>query len=238
MVESAPFESLEPADDVEYQAVEPWAIIGLLVGLISPIALVLPVLWLLPILGLLVAAIALGKIRRDGRRGRALALVGLALSATFITAPVARALSAEWLLARQSRPVADQFMEYLRQGSPEKALMLTFAPDKRSPMDKSLWLLVRSDDEVKGELKKFVLAPPIRLLLALGQRAQVRFYETEAVGTAGNLAQVSQVYAVTFNDDGRKKTYFIGLRLERKPTENPDVSPWRVRDYVGGFVPK
>jgi hypothetical protein len=238
MVESAPLESLDPADDVEYQAVEPWAIIGLLLGLISPIALVAPVLWFVPILGLVAAAVALRNLRRDRRPGRALALVGLVLSTIFIAAPVTRIFSAEWLLSRQARPVADQFMEYLRERSPEKALMLVFAPDQRRPIDDTLWLYVRSDDEVKGELRKFVDAPPIRMLLALGDEARVRFYRTGSVATSGKIAQVNYVYSVTFDDeDGKTKTYFVALRLERKPTAKPDINPWRVRDYGGGFDP-
>jgi hypothetical protein len=180
---------------------------------------------------------ALVNIRREGRLGRTVALVGVALSTLFIVMPVSRILSAQVLLARQARPVAEQFLEYLRQRSPQKAIMLNRAPDYRRPIDEGLWLFFRADDDARTELQRFVTRPPVRMLLALGERAQVRFYKTASVATEGDLAQVDYWYSVTFDDDGRKKTFFIGLLLERKPTTNPDINPWRVKDFAGGIDP-
>lgn len=241
MANPAPIESLDSESDprIEYRSVERWAFVAFFLGLLSPLALTAPVLWFLPILGLLAGGVALGKIRREpGRPGRVLALVGLALSTFFIVLPVAQIVSAQWLLPRQARPVADQFLEYLRQRSPEKAVMLHWLPDYRHPMDDQRWLFFRTSDEAKADLRQFVDAPAIRMMLALGERAQVSFYRTSAVGASGNVAQVDYWYAVTFtDDDGRKKTYFFTVLLERKPTQDPNLNPWRVRDFSGGIDP-
>jgi hypothetical protein len=240
MVDSASIESLDPQSEgeLEYQPVERLAIVGLILGLLSPIALLDTVLWFVPILGLLTNVMALVSIRRDGRLGRTVALVGLALSTMFIVMPLSRILSAHVLLARQARPVAEQFLAYMREGSPEKAIMLNRAPDYRRPIDEGLWLFYRADDEARADLQQFVARPPIRMLLALGERAKVSFYKTASVATGGDLAQVDYWYSVTFDDEGRKKTYFIGLLLERKPTENPDINPWRVKDVAAGIDPR
>ena len=241
MADSKPIESLDPHGEpqLDYQPVERLAIVGLIVGLLSPIAMLAPVLWFVPILGLLTSLMALANIRREGRLGRTVALVGLALSTLFIVVPVSRILSTQLLLARQARPVAEQFLEYLRQRSPQKAIMLNRAPDYRRPLDEGLWLFFRADDDARSELQQFVTRPPVRMLLALGERARVRFYRTATVASEGDLAQVDYWYSVTFDDeDGRKKTYFIGLLLERKPTTNPDINPWRVKDLAGGIDPR
>lgn len=235
MADSAPLESLDPAkSEIDYQAVEPWAIAGLILGLLSPLALISPVLWLVPILGLASAGVALVRIRRDGRPGRAPALVGLALSTFFIVVPMTRNLSAQLLLAQQARPVADQFFEYLRQGDPERALLLEYTPDFRARLGDEPSLYFRSNDEGKLDLRKFASYPVIRMILALGEKAQVRYCKTTGVGFQGQRAHVEYLYAVTFiGDDGQKKTYFVGLRMERMPTPDPQFNPWQVREFAG-----
>ena len=241
MVDSTPTESLGSGSEsqLDYRPMERWAYVCLILGFLSPLASIAPVLWLLPILGLVAGGVALGNIRRDpGRPGRALALAGLALSTLFIVLPVVRIVSARLLLAEQARPVADQFLEYLRQRSPEKALMLSWVPDFRRPMDEDRWLFFRSDDEARAELRKFVSQPAVRMLLALGEKAQVSFYKTAGAGTSGKVAQVDYWYAVTFtDDDAKKKTLFFGVLLERRPSTDPDLNPWRVRNFVAGIDP-
>jgi len=183
--------------------------------------------------------VALAKIRREpGRPGRALVLVGLALSTFFIVVPAAWMVSSRILLAGQPRPLADQFFKYLQEGSPEKSLMLEWVPDYRHGVGDDLWLFFRSNTEANADLQELVSQPVIRMLLALGEDAQVRYYKTARVWVARDVARVEYWYTVTFTDENnRKKTYFIGILLERKPTMDPELNPWRVRDISGGFNP-
>ena len=58
------------------------------------------------------------------------------------------------------------------------------------------------------------------------------------VGTDGNRAQVNYWYTVTYDDEqGKKKTFLVGLVMDRKPTQNPDMNPWRVQDFMGPINP-
>lgn len=238
MVESAPIESHADAD-FEYQSVEPWAIVCLLLGLLSPLAMIAPVIWIVPLLGLVAGGVALARIRREQERsGRALALIGVALSMLFIIAPTARLASAFILLRNQPLPIVNKFFEYLREGHPEKAVTLGWTPDYRAGLGDDLWLFFRSDAEAKRDLRRFTSQPPVRLLLSLGKDAQVRHYSTTRLGVSGNVAQVEYWYAVTFvDDDEKKKTFFVRLLMERKPTADPDLYPWRVKDFDGGHGP-
>jgi hypothetical protein len=166
------------------------------------------------------------------------ALAAIGLAAFFLALAGGRLVSAQLLVIRQARPVADRFFEYLRARQPEKAALLNWTPDYRHPLDEDKWLLFKSNDEAKAELKKFVGSPIVRMLLALGDRADVRFYRAARVGVSGNVAQVDYWYTITFvDDDGRKKTYFCSIVLERKPTRDPELNPWRVLDFGGGFNP-
>ncbi len=74
--------------------------------------------------------------------------------------------------------------------------------------------------------------------MAIGPRAEVRYYKTAAVVTDGGRGVVSQYYTVTYDDDEEgKQTFFVNVMLERKPTEALGVSPWRIIDLDGGFDP-
>ncbi len=225
-----------PESELEYLSVEPWAVMGLLLGVLSPVALLGGVWWLVPLTGIVVSLIALGRMHSEaGRSGRIVALAGLCLALAFGIAPGAKWISAQWLLKYQARPLADQFMEYLRQDHPEKALMLRVVPDFRLPLDddEGLWVAARNDRDNRAEMQRFVQDPVIRTLLALGERSQVRFYRASNVVTEGPRALVEYQYTVTFDDeDGKKKTFLVGLLLERWPdVKNDSITPWRVKDY-------
>lgn len=239
-------DALDPltGGEIEYRSVEPWAIGSLLIGMASPLALLAPLLWLVPPLGMLASSVALARLRRDASRiGRTPALVGLGLSILFGVAPFARMASDYVLLRDQARPLADQFVEYVRQDRPEKAVSLRVAPDARPTLDdlddEGLWKFYRQNAEAKRDLTAFVSVPIVRTMLALGPRADVRFYRTAGIGTDGSYAQVVYWYTVTFVDEQeKKKTFLVGVVLDRKPTQMPGLSPWRVKDFFGPIDPR
>jgi hypothetical protein len=240
MIESSATDSFAPPADPErdYKRVDAWAVGGLLLGFLSPLTLIAPILWLVPLLGLAANGLALRRMKLDSNLvGFKAALLGLALSIVFGVAPVAQYLTSFAVLSRQARPIADQWFEYLRQDSPEKALMLKMAPDYRQPMNEDLWLFYRHNGDANRDLRTFVQHPLVRALLVLGDRAQVRFYKTTAVDTLGSLGQVQYWYTVTYPDHGDKKTFFVRILLERKPTLRASLNPWCVKGFVGGFDP-
>ena len=226
----------EQLDDgsLEYRAIEPWSIIALLLGLASPLALIDPLLSLVPALGLLAALVALARIGGDPLRpGRRMTLLGLGLSAFFVMVPIAHYASAHWLLARQARPLADQFLTFLRERSPEKAVLLEMVPDQRPPADNGLWTFFRNDPESQTQLREFLKKPPIRMLLALGDRADIQFYRVNGVAAGSSKALADYWYTITFTDEqDRKKTIVMGLLLERDPVRDESLNPWRVKDFT------
>jgi hypothetical protein len=241
MVDSRAVRSFQPEmeENAEYRSIDPAALLGLALGLVSAAAMAETVLWLIPPAGILVSVIALRRIRQDPTRiGRAVALLGLGLSVFFGTAPLAQMLTTHELLSRQARPVADQWFEYLRQRHPEKALWLQSTPDARPALDEDGWFFYRHDKDGKARLTKFVAIPLVRALLELGPDAQVRFYKATESRNEWSHGQVDCWYTVTFTDtEGRKKTFLVGLLMERSPTRREGISPWHIRDAVGGANP-
>lgn len=228
-------------DTIEYRSVELWAIIALVLGFLSPLAMFGTLWGLVPAAGVLAALIALVRLNADsGKIGRIVALSGLCLCITFGVAPAAQWATAQIVLRNQPRATADQFFEFLRNGEPEKAMMLRVTPDYRMPLDdsRSIWLSMRYDKDAAGEMAQFVKEPMIRTLLALGTRAEAKYYRTVVVATEGDEALVDYWYTVTYtDDDGKKKTFLVGVLLERLATKNESLSPWRVKKYTAGFDP-
>ncbi|HEV3136494.1 MAG TPA: hypothetical protein VGZ26_01295, partial [Pirellulales bacterium] len=109
--------------------------------------------------------------------------------------------------------------------------------DYRQPMTEDLWIFYSRNSDANRDLLEFVQDPLVRTLLALGDRAQVRFYKTTRVDTSGSTALVHYWYTVTYPDPLGKKTFFVRIMLERKPTERASVNPWSVKLFSGGFDP-
>jgi len=241
MIETASARSPGELTDPEindFQTVERWAVAGLILALVSPLAMLGSVYWLVPAVALLVNIVALVRLNRDTTHfGRNAALAGLALSVFFAVAPLAQLAANYAILAPQAKPIADQWFKYMQENSPEKALMLKFAPDARQPFDENLWTFYRRDGSAKDDLVKFVNEPLARTLLALGTKADVRFFGISGVGSDGERALVAYDYSVTYPAPDGKQTFFVRITVERKPTKRPDVNPWRVYGYQGGIDP-
>ena len=221
-------------ESLEYRSVEPMAVVAALLGVASPAALLHPVLCVVPILGLLAATVALVRIRREQlRSGVALALVGLGLGSFFLGMPLARYAALNLILPRQARPVADEFLALLQQGKPQEAMLLYMPPDFRPPADDGLWSYYRHDDESRNQLLAFVQDPPIRMLLALGQDAEIRLYKANALVADRDRAFIDYWYTVSFtDDDDQRKTMIFGVLLERGPVMDETLNPWRVQQYT------
>ncbi len=198
-----------------------------------------PLLVLVPVGGIAAALVSLRRFAvAPIHTGRGAALLGLLLSVTFVVAPAARSLVADGLVRNQPRALADAFFEYLRHDQPEKAYLLKLLPDLRPNLDDDAWTFYRHDSESRRDLVKLVNDPPVRTLLALGERATIRYYKTENTASDGSRAMVNYWYTVTFeNDQHQKETFIVAIVLERRPTDL-DINPWRVRGVVGAIDPK
>jgi hypothetical protein len=72
----------------------------------------------------------------------------------------------------------------------------------------------------------------------LGDKATVRFYDTESQWTDGDRDQVYQTFAVTFPDSDGLKTFFIGLLLQRHVDRPTGLAYWQITRSAGGVKPK
>jgi hypothetical protein len=169
--------------------------------------------------------------------GGKLALWGLLLSLLFLTAAPADWLSYRWMVAKEARQFAAQWFKYVTQDEPQKAFQLTTAPQSRQPLDDHLWAFYRNNPRQRQELDNYVKSSTVRALLALGARAQVRFYQTAAQARNGDNDEVNQVFAVTYEERGERTSFFVVARMVRSRLGN-GAADWRLVGADGGFRPE
>jgi len=222
----------QDADLVGYHALSAMAVAGLVLGLLSALALLAPMLCILPGLGVVVSGWALWRIHRNAAAlaGRRLAQCGLLLSILFGVAPAVDGLVYRRLLRKEARQFAAMCFEYLMQEqpqAPQKAYQLTLPPPFRQPLDEHLWDFYRHSTRWREGLEKYVKMPLVRTLLALGPKAEVRYYGSPRQGPGDEGESVALLYAVTYAAPEGKTTFFIELELVRIKLDNGRAS-WQL----------
>lgn len=225
-----------------YGNVSGWAVASLVCGCLSVVALFADVLLIVPALGIFMALLALKRISDPSYAviGRKPALVGLSLSILFGIAAPAERIAERWLVVRDADRFARLWFDLLRQNRPIEALHLEVEPFERRPIGRPQRITDYYRDREEGAtmVKYFFEDPIIKTLIALNERATVRFYENEVYAPGRSRTAVVNVYAVTYSEKGRLHTFFVQLSLERvKAPFTPDVG-WQIITHQGGIRPK
>jgi hypothetical protein len=229
---SVPDVHITDSQDTEmagYRALSGLAIAGLLLGIVTPLALLTPWLWILPLAGLILSASGLRRIARDptALTGRKMAWTGLLISLVVAVAAPTDWLYYRWVLRNDARQFSSLWLRCLTHDEPHKAFQLCQRPQERRPLDDSLWAYYRNDQKQQNSLRTYVASPLVRTLLALGPRAVVRFYDTVDQEEYDNGDLVSLTYAVTYEEEGEKKSFFITIESLRSNAGNGDAG-WRI----------
>ncbi|HEV3021882.1 MAG TPA: hypothetical protein VGX76_05425, partial [Pirellulales bacterium] len=201
------------------------AVVGLLAGLLSPLAMFYTLPKVFPVTAVIASALALWQIAAQAPNlaGRKAALAGLFLGLMFLVAPPADAWVYRYYLRREARQFAAAWIEDVREGKVYQAHDLMIDPKKRvppdvppdMPLEKYYADYYSRSDYQRRMLPLFIDRPMVRTLFALGKSAEYRFYETAEEGGEGGNDFVKSTYAVTFTDEKRKKTFFISLAMSR-----------------------
>jgi hypothetical protein len=232
----------EEVDELpEYRSVSGAAIVGLVLSLLSPLALIRPILVGIPIAAGIVCVVALLRIRAAGgnRIGTTPAMIGLGLACLFAAAAPAQIIAYNRALHARARPIAQAWLELLQRREPHMAHQLTKPDLTRQALTDSLWSYYARDEAAGRELQEFVENPAVKLLLTLGDDAQIRFYEPYAVIRMTSSSHlVTQHFAVTYEDPAAGRTsFFVAVELERRDPGTGSGEQWRILDFAGGARP-
>ncbi len=221
-------------DDVEavanYRAVSITAIVALVLGLLSPVALIAPVLIVLPAAALFASVLALrGIALSDGVLvGRGLAVAGLVLALCFGSGVLSSQTIHTWLLARQARPWADMFIELVREDKLPAAFELTIPPQQRTSLDKDLRELYATDEK-QQVIEEFSLSEVVPILTELGPDDRVEYLGTGESAEYGATRQVTLRYRAAFNNPALGTQPF-SLIMEKRIGVGGLPGSWRVFD--------
>jgi len=245
MVDDSELRSPEPhlsacgEEEIEqYRALSGSALIGLILGLLSCVAVIDPWLAAVPIVGIFCSVSALWRISRNTPVlvGRTVARIGLGLSIFFLIAPPAHRYVHRRLIRDEARQFAAAWFDMLADGEPHKADQLTLDPQYRQPLDDRLWAFYGEGPHWRTRLEEYVAEPAVRALIELGDDARVRYYETSGQRYHGGREQVIQTYAVTYDDSEGKKTFFVELQLHRHRLESGQAN-WQIVRLNRDFRP-
>ena len=229
----------------EFRTLSGWAIAGLIMGLLSPLALLGPMLWVVPMAGLTINGWALWQIKKNAPAlmGRKAALAGVWFSICFLVAGPSDWFYYRRLICAEARQVALLWFDLLAKNRPEMAFQLTLHIQNRRPLDERIWNFYKDSQKWREELKNYVAPskpgkPPrlVRTLLALGDAAKVSYICTFGQFRTNTEEIARQLYAVTFVDSGEQKTFFVAIELAPIRMDNGHVA-WRIISTQGGVNP-
>jgi len=231
-----PMRQPPPTDVADYHPLSGAAVVGLILGILAPTAMLHPLMWLLPAAGVAVNLLALRQIAHNAPHmlGRKAAWAGLLLSLCFGTAGVSEWLVQRALIRREAREAALTWFSHLADDQPHLAYWMTTFPPYQPADANAASEFYRDNPE---QLEAFVERPPVRTLLALGRKARVHYYGTDGQGPIDDRYQIYQVYAVTHEEAGEKKTFFVGLELQRFTLRDGQTA-WRVASATDDVVPE
>jgi hypothetical protein len=213
-----------------YRPVSAAALTGFLLSLASVMVFVSLNYVFLPVLGLVVCSIALRRISvmQDRLVGRRLALVGLTLSLTFGLVAPAIAVVQHFQVNADARRFAEEWFNAAAEGDSEfvSTLHMPLSLRRGSEFDK----VVKTQTQARQMVSGFLREPAVQVLLALGPRAQARFYWRESFdeSATGEIHAVD-IYAVTVDEAGERTTFFVDVTMDRSKNAVDQSWGWTLR---------
>lgn len=227
-------ESIDLEDNLgQYHAVSGLAVAGLIAGMASILAFLHPLLWLVPLAAIVLNALALRRIAEAMPEliGRKAALAGLAMALICgISGPI-QLLVYLRDLRTESVEVAREWFTALRENRPEYAHRLCLFPSTAASRAQSPAQHYASGAMAPETLRHFVNESPIGLLLKLGKRAHVRFYQNEEVRSNREQEGVRDLYVVTVGEGADAVSFFIRLGTNRSADLATGDWQWQVSKY-------
>ncbi|RMF87459.1 MAG: hypothetical protein D6741_20545 [Planctomycetota bacterium] len=229
------------AEQQQYRTFSGLALVALLAGLLSLSAMLSVLLIVVPIIALVLGITALVRIRFSDPPlvGRNAAWLGIFLALFSLGAGPTSYFVTRTLLEREARAYAEIWIDHLRNGEVLAAHQLTKAPGRREPLDEKLASKYTPKSVLRQSLQSFLENDGVLALIALGDKATVRYYETPAIWEDANGWHIVEMFAVTYDDpeDGKKKTFFLSITLQRLTLPTVGLSDWLVIDTEGAVCP-
>ncbi len=175
---SSAFNAGDADQAVEYRSLSIVALLGLVLGVLSPLYFGAALLMLIPIAGIVVSIFALYRIgKSDGAlAGRWAAYCGLFLSAAMLAAPNARDYVIGTMRLQQAEKFGTEWLEMVTAGRTKEAFRLTNSSTAAAAPS-----LPGEKAPAADPYDTFVARPIVKALTAAGAEATTRLLSTEGI---------------------------------------------------------
>jgi hypothetical protein len=229
---------MDMADDIaEYQSLSPLAAIALVLGVLSPAALIHPFLIIVPVAAAGAALIALRKIRSSGGAltGARVARWGLALAVIFGAATLVRTPVRNALIHRQTTAVAEDWLTAIAKGRIDDSFRLLGSrgmqslgpppgdPEAEPPKMEDVLVIARANMQA-APVTKYLAG--LKLPLTVTATAQGHGAPVED----GTRFLVGEEYSVSGAGDAEPRR--VHLQFTRSPAYEAEGRPWRIDSWT------
>jgi hypothetical protein len=227
--------SLEPADVDKYSQLAPLAVIALVLGLASVLALIGPLFFLVPLAAIGVSLLALSKIRlSDGAlTGAGLARVGLALGTICLVASLVRSEVRDRMLQEQAGAAGQRWLTYMTEGDVVngRALLTGDAAGGLVPRPEP-GAEPRPNEELNRIATERLKQDPLVRDFANVDRPQIELESlSEAVFDGGRTIVGAKFFLA---DPASGEHRHVDMRLARNKYYESEGEPWRVDHWEAG----
>ena len=192
-------QTLQPANDVDqiaqYRAINPFAVVALVLGILSSLALIYQPLWVLPLVGIGSALISIRQIRSSGSQiGQGAAFTAIVLAVFFLTATFTRDRVRPWIVVHQAREFNEHFLELLRLNNHESAHQLTLPFPHRQSNQTDLKVFYHKNKNANDDLATFLQKQPLSKWTVNAQQGQISFRSLDRYERHGKVDYVIQTF--------------------------------------------
>jgi hypothetical protein len=203
-------------DLVQYRSPAVLAIVTLVLGPFSFLALLKPILWVFPLITIGVGFAALYNLAKNPLKiGRKAALIGLALAFFFLAWGCTHYYSRREWLAHHARQYADTWLELIRSDRLRDAHQLHLRKSLRVADGVSIDDYYATQPYAQADFESFFDKMPLKKLLELGAAAQVTFQRVESYDAQPTSDMLILDYLVKYQDAGRPKTLPMRIVMVR-----------------------
>jgi hypothetical protein len=208
----------------EYRVLSGWAVWSLVLGVLSPLALVNAVLWTLPLAGMACAVVALQATGQEGVSGRRLAWFGLVASIFFFCAATTQFLASDRFRLRKAQHLAELWIDLVQEGRLNEAHQWTLSSELRVERLELLSAFYAENAEQDQKRKEYFRKAGLRELAEWGTSAQV-----DCISAKRTQADPSnQTFEFDYHVSQNTQAVRLSLRVIRRRYADIRLVTWRI----------
>lgn len=213
----------------EYRALSAWAMVALILGLLSGVVLASPLLGFVPLIAMVVGGLALRQIWLDSDHlsGRWMAVVPFILAPLFMGWGFSREFSRRERFFAHAHQFADEWLSILNRNEPYFAHQLRMPARDRLDPHMNFEVAYQRDEKATESFKMFQESSPVKELLAAAPDVEFQFEEFLRHKHEGFVDSVTMQYAVESPSIGK---FRIWITVRRTYSNYIGRADWNISE--------